>query len=411
MSTLVVLIPARRRSAEPATPTRGGGDYVWVRSSDAINVTHEGRSPASLLPKADHVVAVLADADVAWHRVTLPKAPAARMRAALVGVLEDALLDEPDTVHLALPPQANGGQPAWIAAVHKPWLKAELAALERAKVFVDRVVPSAWPDEPATGHFAEVHDAASAGDMALTWAHAGGVVTLRLQGTLARALLPADAATGARFSATPAVAAPAERWLGAPVVVMSAGARALLASRSLWNLRQFDLAPTARGTRALTGLWRRLRSPSWRPARVGLAGLLVAQVVGLNLWAWRQSATIDAKRQQTAALLRATFPQVRAVLDAPTQMQREVDALRAAAGRPGEADLEPLLAAAAAAWPQGRGAVESLRFEPGRLTLSAAGWSAEQIEQFRGLLQRGGWQVQAQDGRLSLSRVPDGGSS
>ena len=104
------------------------------------------------------------------------------------------------------------------------------------------------------------------------------------------------------------------------------------------------------------------------------------------------------------ALLRGTFPQVRAVLDAPAQMQREVDALRAAAGRPAEADLEPLLAAAAAAWPDGRGAVDTLRFEPGRLTLSAAGWSAEQVAQFRGELQRAGWQVEAQDGRIALSR-------
>jgi general secretion pathway protein L len=368
-----------------------------------MTVDNHGRSPASLLPKADSVVAVLADADVAWHRVTLPKAPAARMRAALVGVLEDALLDEPETVHLATAPQAVGGQPAWIAAVHKPWLQAELAALERAQVFVDRVVPSAWPDEPATGHFAEADEAAP-GDMMLTWAHANGVVTLRLKGTLARSLLPPDAASKARFSATPAVAAPAERWLGAPVAVMSPGERALLASRSLWNLRQFDLAATAKGTRALTDLWRRLRSPGWRPVRIGVAALVAAQVIGLNVWAWRQSAVIDAKREQMVALLRATFPQVRAVLDAPAQMQREIDALRAAAGRPAEADLEPLLTAAAAAWPEGRGAVDTLRFEPGRLTLSSVGWSPEQIEQFRSELQRAGWQVEAQDGRIALSR-------
>jgi general secretion pathway protein L len=78
--------------------------------------------------------------------------------------------------------------------------------------------------------------------------------------------------------------------------------------------------------------------------------------------------------------------------------------LRAAAGRPAEADLEPLLAAAAAAWPDGRGAVDTFRFEPGRLTLSAVGWSPEQIEQFRAELQRAGWLVEAQDGRIALSR-------
>ena len=246
MSLVVALCPQSRlalpphvnpRRADPAAPALGrarsaarasapAANTLWVRSADGLTISHEGRSPASLLPKADSVVAVLADADVAWHRLTLPKAPAARLRAALVGVLEDALLDEPDAVHLATAPHAARRPATWIAAVHKPWLKAELAALERAQVFVERVVPSAWPDEPATGHFAEADETGgTAGDIALTWSHADGVVTMRLKGTLARALLPAGAAGNARFSATPAAAAPAERWLGSPVVVMSAGAR------------------------------------------------------------------------------------------------------------------------------------------------------------------------------------------
>jgi general secretion pathway protein L len=410
MATLVVLIPPRRRTPDGSTG-RAATDYAWVRSNDGLSMSREGRSPATLLPKADTVVAVLGDADVAWHRVTLPKAPAQRLRAALVGVLEDALLDEPDTVHLAVAPQASAGQPTWVAAVHRPWLQTELAALERAKVFVDRVVPAAWPDAPPSGHFAEVvpGDAGEAGDIALTWAHADGVVALRLKGSLARSLLPADAvAAGARFSATPAAAAPAERWLGAPVRVMSPGERALTAARSLWNLRQFDLAPSNRGTRAVADALRHLRSAAWRPARIGVALLLLVQIVGVNLWAWRQGASVEAKRAQQVSLLRETFPQVRSVLEPPTQMQRETDALRTAAGRPGDTDLEPLLAAAAAAWPDERGPVETMRFEPGRLTLSSAGWSPEQVQRFRGTLQRAGWQVDAQDGRLVVSRARGG---
>lgn len=410
MSTLVLLIPPRPRPLpEDAAAQRTSAEFAYVLSRDGLNVGTEGRAAPALLPRADSVIAVLSDADVAWHRVTLPRAPAARMRAALVGVLEDALLDDPAHVHLALPPQITPGQPTWVAAVHKPWLAAELAALERAKVFVDRVVPSSWPDEPPTGHFAEADPGGEAGDVTLTWAGAEGVATLRLKGSLARALLPDTPRAVARWSATPAVAAPAERWLGAPVVVMSPGERALLASRSLWNLRQFDLAPRARGSRAVSDLWRRLRSPAWRPARIGAAALLLAQVVGLNAWALHQRAAIENRRDAMNGLLRSTFPQVRAVLDAPLQMQREVDALRATAGRPGDSDLEPLLAAAAAAWPDGRGPVDSLRFESGRLTLSAAGWSDAQIEQFRARLGRA-WQVDARDGRLTLARAAGGAS-
>ena len=92
------------------------------------------------------------------------------------------------------------------------------------------------------------------------------------------------------------------------------------------------------------------------------------------------------------------------MLDAPAQMRRETEALRTAAGRTGAADLEPMLQAAASAWPGNRPAVESLRYEPGRLSLSANGFSNEEIEQFRARLQPAGWHVEHAEGRLTLTR-------
>jgi general secretion pathway protein L len=62
-----------------------------------------------------------------------------------------------------------------------------------------------------------------------------------------------------------------------------------------------------------------------------------------------------------------------------------------------------MLQAAAAAWPADRPPVDSLRFEPGRLTLSAPGWSDAQVTQFRGLLHSSGWAVEASEGRVTLS--------
>jgi general secretion pathway protein L len=64
-----------------------------------------------------------------------------------------------------------------------------------------------------------------------------------------------------------------------------------------------------------------------------------------------------------------------------------------------------MLQAAASAWPAGRPAVDSLRFEPGRLTLAAPGWSGPQIDEFRSVLRPAGWQVEASEGRLTLSRA------
>ncbi len=191
---------------------------------------------------------------------------------------------------------------------------------------------------------------------------------------------------------------------------MTDAERALQAARSLWNLRQFDLAPQRRGMRTLRDAWRRLRSPAWRPTRVGLAALLLLHVLGLNAYAWQQRHGIAERRQAQEALLRSSFPGVRAVLDAPLQMRRETEALRAAAGRAGDDDLESLLAAAAAAWPEGQGPLHLLRFEPGRLSLAVAGWSADETAQFRDRLRAAGITTDDAEGRLVLRRTGAGRS-
>src|SRR4051794_16730190 len=153
MSTLVLFVPPRQRlraRAPDAAATEidpASSEYAYVMSPDGVEIESEGRSAAALLPKAQTIIAVLADSDVSWHRITLPKAPGARMRAALTGVLEDALLDEVDAVHLALAPGATAGQLTWVAAVDRAWLRSQIAVLQRARVFVDRVVPMVWPDE------------------------------------------------------------------------------------------------------------------------------------------------------------------------------------------------------------------------------------------------------------------------
>ena len=70
-----------------------------------------------------------------------------------------------------------------------------------------------------------------------------------------------------------------------------------------------------------------------------------------------------------------------------------------------------MLQAAAVAWPADRGPVESLRFEPGQLSLAAAGWSPTQIDAFRNALRPLGLQAVTSEGRLVLSRARAGAAS
>lgn len=410
MSFLVILLPRRERlrAGRGANAEARADEWRYVTSDDALTVRTHGRCAPALLPKAHTAIAVVADDDVAWHRVTLPKAPPARLRAALGGMLEEALLDEPEATHFALAPGAAAGQPTWVATLHRTWLAAQLAALEREGVVIERVVPAAWPGDPPVGHLRHADEGDATSPLVLTWADAQGVVTVPLQGSLARALLLQWQTQAARWSATPAAAAAAERWLGAVVHVVTDEERALQATRSAWNLRQFDLAPRHRGTRALRDAWKRLRSPAWRPVRLGVAALAAVQIVGLNLWAWHQRGEIAQRRQAMVELLREAHPQVRAVLDPPLQMARETAVLRAAAGRAGEGDLEALLQAAAQAWPDDRGPVDALRFDGASLGFAAAGWTDAQVDTLRRRLAPDGWRVEASDGRLTISRSAGG---
>ncbi len=421
MSTLVIQLPERQRlgvntpGEREADETRRR-EYAYVTSADGIEFEAQGQTAGALLPRRSVVIAAIQEADVSWHRITLPKAPAARLRAALVGVLEEGLLADAEAVHLAVAPLAVAGEPTWIAAVDRVWLQQELAALQRAGIFVDRVVPTAWPDDPPAGHFhvAQAGEAGSLHGVAITWASPDGVATVRLDGGLARAIVPSPAPVATRWTASPMASVAAEQWLGAPVNVMPTEQRLLQAGRSLWNLRQFDLARRTRGARAMRDWLRQAMSPPWRPVRVGVAMLAVAWIAGLNLWAWHERNEVDSRRAAIQALVKRTFPRVSdndVKRDAAAVMLRETQAMRTLAGKTSDGDLEPMLQAAAAAWPNERPPVENLRFEPGKLTLAASGWSDAQIEQFRAVLRPAGWQVDASEGRLVVSRVRKGGVS
>lgn len=415
MPLLVILLPAPPRADRP--PAVEPVSVDWLLSPDGLAVSRRGSSAPSQCPKADTVVAVAPPQSVAWHRPVAPRAPANRLRAALGGLLEEQLLDDDDEVHLALAPRMVPGTPVWVAAMHKPWLRTQLDALAAAGLVVDRLVP-AWapalpdggaaPPSQAHGHFfhASVDDAPDS--LALALADADSAICLPAAGSLARALLPTWVARSTSWSATPAAAAAAEQWLGAPVVVRSDVEIALAALRSPWNLLQFDLTPRHRGTQALGKLARQWLTPAWSSARWGLAALVLVQLLGLNAMAWQQQRSLAAQHSAMEALLRSTHPQVRAVLDAPAQMRRETAALRVAAGVPGDEDFESMLAAAAAAWPDGQPSAAQLRFEPGRLSLPAAGWAPPRIESLRQRLGQAGWALDQDEGRLVIRRAAQG---
>ena len=146
MSVLVVLLPSRSAAGAGApSPGPAGGsvasaaeEWDWVLSADGAGVGARGRGRAATLPACDRLVLALEPAALGWHRVELPRVAPARLRAALEGLLEEALLDEPSQLHLALEPGAAPGQPAWVAVLRRERLADALATLEASGREVDR---------------------------------------------------------------------------------------------------------------------------------------------------------------------------------------------------------------------------------------------------------------------------------
>lgn len=412
---MLILTPsAFSRSA--ATPTSG---LDWVRSTDGVQVTEHGNGAPSLLPADTDVVFTLPPRAVSWHRVALPKVAAGRLRAALDGVLEDRLLVEPAELHFALEPDARPGQTLWVAACDKAWLKAWLQVLEAAGRPVSRIVPALWPT-PDRGGVHWAHDTgdrvwlASASDLGVrcvplreTGASGFGDSSfggVDLADGLATGTTPDDTddAPG-QWLADPSVIALAEQSCNRRFEVMPLAAWLVRSARSRWNLAQFDLSLSSgarRGQQLRQALRQWRTEPAWRPARWGLAALLLSLLGGLNAMAWMDRSSLRDKQQAASRLLQTTFPEVTVVLDAPAQMRRALVRLQQSSGTLSHDDLETMLAAVAMVAPDA--APGSIDFDTGSVRLGAWSVPPDRLGAVQQALRDQGWQASLEGGSLRI---------
>jgi general secretion pathway protein L len=378
MRTLIIQLPPGLPSPTLAYP------HARVEAESGTRPLQLQWAAAALLPAADRqteTVALVPAAALSWHRVDLPAGlnkQAQRVQAALQGLLEDRLLDDPEHLHLALQANwANTPRP-WVAVCDRAWLSAHLQALEQAGLSVHRIVPELSPGLPGcpvqlsalgdadTGWLWVSHPERGVWGQPWPALHPNGLAVHERLG-LSEAEL-----SSAAPQAEPGTVAVATEMLGASVRLMPPAQHWLAAAAGDWDLAQFELRANARSRllknwqRTVSHLW---HSPAWRPARWGLWLLLAAQLVGLNAWAWKTRADWQTQQNSWAQVLRETFPQTSLVVDAPLQMAQQVERLRQSSGQLGTGDLEAMLAALGQALPQGLAAPRQWTFEMGQLRL------------------------------------------
>ena len=209
--------------------------------------------------------------------------------------------------------------------------------------------------------------------------------------------------------AEPAVAELAEAALGLTATVRSPAQALQASSRTGWELAQFDLATSGSGrlARRWTEAGRQLAgAPRWRALRWGLVAVIVANLVGLNAWAWHLDATVVARRAQVRQLLTQTFPKVRTVVDAPLQMERELAVLRQSSGALSSRDLESLVSVLGMALPDGVHAT-GLEFTAGQLSVKGVRLTPEQLALVRGKLSAQGVLASMDGERMRLRAQGD----
>ena len=345
----------------PHNPKDATSGYVHVHS-DGHQVVRSGVGAASLLSAyAGEVLALIPHTRLSWLSVQFPpSSQGARLGAVLAGLLEDRVLDDVADLHCVVDPASadvpQSGGVALLAACSKSWLREVLAPLQASGLVVQRLVPEL---SPRTQPLLCVMGTPELSQSVLC--HSQGV-TLLPPNVAQWKVFPAFTAYATLSAAqAPLVAEPAmvervEQFLQRRPVMQNAAQRAVVAGQSNWDLAQGEWAQGTpqRFLRLAQHAWQTLfHAPAWRSVRIGLATLLVLQVVGLNAMAWREQRALSQQKAQLSQILTTAFPSVQLVIDAPLQMQREVDTLQRNAGRITSTDFEPMLASTAIALPEG----------------------------------------------------------
>ena len=361
MNKLIVSLPWSYTSSDlPETRLnshipQSNCEFAFVVSNEARTILSSGHAPLELLPKADITILVAPAQALSWHQIAIPKVSQSQMRAVLDGLLEEQLLDDTSLTAIALSPKSQIGKEGiktWIATCNKAWLSESIAKFETAGQRVVQVVPAFEPEKSESESYAFITGTTE--EAFLTTVSVKGVLTFPMSShtqtqssNLSSGLkqhIPNDAIV---FS-EPAVAEIAENILERSIQIRQISVGLLDSADTEWELAQFDqkLSGDGDGIKRIRRTWQAFwQSMAWRPARWGLIGLLLANVIGLNAWAWHQKNSLETKKTLIANQLTQIFPQVKVVVDPLLQMNKEMASLRQITGSVSAQNFETVLSA------------------------------------------------------------------
>lgn len=326
----------------PSTAEGGaGGIFPWRLRDGQGRVTRSGEGALGSLPSADKCAIVLPAGRVTLSSVRPPARNRKKFMQALSNAVEDRIMAEPESVHVAAGPLlANGEMP--VAIVAREWFSRLLETLRGAGF------------KPVQAEVETLLAPRQDNSWTLVWRGQGGFLRQGEHAGLALdggerdepppALLLALGESAARPAAIRLYTDGADdpdigKWssrLGVPVQAMGEWGRG--APGQGINLLQGGFAPASVGR-------------DWLP-RLKTPLLLGAALIALHL-AFSIADLVMLRHEKhtlTTAMegsFRGAFPDARVIVDAPLQMSRNLADLRHAAGLSDSNDFLPLLAGVA----------------------------------------------------------------
>ena len=139
MSTLIVLLPPR----DPAVPSQEWQlpDLPFVLLDKSGRTQRAGRSALALLPRATSTVLMVAARDLLMMPATLPPLRGPKLRQALPNIVEDQLIQDPQTCHIAVDSQSAAGGRQMLAIIDRGWFRFIYEAFSAAGHRSLRAVP------------------------------------------------------------------------------------------------------------------------------------------------------------------------------------------------------------------------------------------------------------------------------
>lgn len=369
---------------------------AWALCEESGAVLQTGSGTLASLPKGKECIGILAPERTVFLSVKTPPGARRQWKTALSFLAEDQTLPDPEDNHVVLCGAAEQGR-VFLAVTDRAWMRRIVEACRASGLQLRRVLSESTLLPLAGTGWRMVWD--GAGGFIRTGAYSGLAldtgdadtppVALRL--LLEKPEMRPDKITVSVMAGASGAVASLPGWANFPVPLADGGQwdwRRAAIPADAPNLLAGELAPPARPLE----WW-----PKLRPAAYIALALLLVEAVGSNLH-WAQLAGERKSLQHDMTLsFRKAFGNDAVMENAPLQMQRNMAAIRHAAGLEADNDFFPMMQAASRALARlPRGSVRELHFASGKLRVQVNIPGASDLDTLLAGLRDAGLEVHAE---------------